>query len=81
VRLPRTPDFVLRFLNAGAQGIHVPRCSTADDLEGGGAVDALSSARQSAPSTTADAPETTPWACPTPPSGPTRPTRSFWSSP
>jgi 2-keto-3-deoxy-L-rhamnonate aldolase RhmA len=33
VRLPRNPDFVLRFLNAGAQGIHVPRCSTADDLK------------------------------------------------
>src|SRR5471030_819813 len=33
VRLPRNPDFVLRFLNAGAQGIHVPRCNTADDLK------------------------------------------------
>jgi 2-keto-3-deoxy-L-rhamnonate aldolase RhmA len=33
VRLPRNPDFVLRFLNAGAQGIHVPRCGSADDLQ------------------------------------------------
>ena len=33
VRLPRNPDEVLRFLNAGAQGIHVPRCSTAQDLK------------------------------------------------
>ena len=33
VRLPRNADFVLRFLNAGAQGIHVPRCGTADDLK------------------------------------------------
>lgn len=33
VRLPRNPDFVLRFLNAGAQGIHVPRCSTPHDLK------------------------------------------------
>ncbi|HEX2829148.1 MAG TPA: aldolase/citrate lyase family protein [Burkholderiales bacterium] len=33
VRLPRNPDFVLRFLNAGAQGIHVPRCSSAADLQ------------------------------------------------
>ena len=32
VRLPRNADFVLRFLNAGAHGIHVPSCSTADDL-------------------------------------------------
>ncbi len=33
VRLPRNADFVLRFLNAGAQGIHVPRCTTPDDLK------------------------------------------------
>jgi len=33
VRLPRNADFILRFLNAGAQGIHVPRCGTADDLK------------------------------------------------
>ena len=33
VRLPRNPDFILRFLNAGAQGIHVPSCRTADDLK------------------------------------------------
>ena len=33
VRLPRDPDNILRFMNAGAQGIHVPRCSTAADLE------------------------------------------------
>ena len=32
VRLPRNPELVLHFLNAGAQGIHVPRCTTADDL-------------------------------------------------
>lgn len=32
VRLPRNPDLVLRFLNAGAQGIHVPRCTTYDDM-------------------------------------------------
>jgi len=32
VRLPRNPDLTLQFLNAGAQGIHVPRCSCADDL-------------------------------------------------
>lgn len=32
VRLPRDPDVILHFLNAGAQGIHVPRCTTADDL-------------------------------------------------
>lgn len=33
VRLPQNPDLILRFLNAGAQGIHVPRCNTAADLE------------------------------------------------
>jgi len=33
VRLPRNPDLVLRFLNAGAQGIHVPRCTTAADMK------------------------------------------------
>ena len=33
VRLPRNPDFVLRFLNAGAQGIHMPRCTTAEDMK------------------------------------------------
>jgi len=33
VRLPRNADFILRFLNAGAQGIHVPRCGSADDLK------------------------------------------------
>ena len=33
VRLPRNPDFVLRFLNAGAQGIHMPRCTTAADMK------------------------------------------------
>ena len=32
VRLPRNPDVILKFMNAGAQGIHVPRCSTAQDL-------------------------------------------------
>ncbi len=29
VRLPRNPDLILHFLNAGAQGIHVPRCTKA----------------------------------------------------
>ena len=33
VRLPRNPDLVLRFLNAGAQGIHVPRCTSAADMK------------------------------------------------
>ena len=33
VRLPRNPDWVLQFLNAGAQGIHVPRCTTAADMK------------------------------------------------
>lgn len=28
VRVPKDPDRVLRLLDAGAQGIHVPRCST-----------------------------------------------------
>lgn len=31
VRLPKDPDRILRCLDAGAQGIHVPRCNTADD--------------------------------------------------
>jgi 4-hydroxy-2-oxoheptanedioate aldolase len=31
VRLPKDPDRILRALDAGAQGIHVPRCSTAED--------------------------------------------------
>lgn len=33
VRLPQNPDLILHFLNAGAQGIHVPRCSTAAELK------------------------------------------------
>jgi 4-hydroxy-2-oxoheptanedioate aldolase len=33
VRVPRSPDLVLKFMNAGAQGIHVPRCSTVQDLQ------------------------------------------------
>jgi 4-hydroxy-2-oxoheptanedioate aldolase len=33
VRVPRNPDLILKFMNAGAQGIHVPRCTTADDLK------------------------------------------------
>ena len=33
VRVSRNPDLILKFMNAGAQGIHVPRCSTAQDLE------------------------------------------------
>ena len=33
VRLPRNPDLILRYMNAGAQGIHVPRCNTAADLQ------------------------------------------------
>jgi 4-hydroxy-2-oxoheptanedioate aldolase len=33
VRLPRNPDLILRYMNAGAQGIHVPRCSSAQDLK------------------------------------------------
>lgn len=32
VRLPQNPDLILHFMNAGAQGIHVPRCSTAEEL-------------------------------------------------
>lgn len=32
VRLPQNPDLILHFLNAGAQGIHVPRCSSAAEL-------------------------------------------------
>ena len=33
VRLARDPDTILKYMNAGAQGIHVPRCSRAADLE------------------------------------------------
>lgn len=33
IRLPRDPDLILKFMNAGAQGIHVPRCTTAEDLK------------------------------------------------
>jgi 2-keto-3-deoxy-L-rhamnonate aldolase RhmA len=33
VRVSRNPDLILKFMNAGAQGIHVPRCNTAADLE------------------------------------------------
>ena len=32
-RLPNDPDLILRVLNAGAQGIHVPRINTAEDAE------------------------------------------------
>ena len=32
VRVARNPDVILKFMNAGAQGIHVPRCTTAQDL-------------------------------------------------
>ena len=32
-RLPNDPDLILRVLDAGAQGIHVPRVNTADDVE------------------------------------------------
>jgi 2-keto-3-deoxy-L-rhamnonate aldolase RhmA len=32
VRVPRDPDRLLRLLDAGAQGVHVPRCSSADDM-------------------------------------------------
>lgn len=33
VRVSRNPDLILKFMNAGAQGIHVPRCTTAHDLK------------------------------------------------
>ncbi|HYC48093.1 MAG TPA: aldolase/citrate lyase family protein [Burkholderiales bacterium] len=33
VRVSRNPDLILKFMNAGAQGIHVPRCTTANDLK------------------------------------------------
>lgn len=32
-RLPNDPDLILRVLDAGAQGIHVPRVNTLDDVE------------------------------------------------
>ncbi|MCC6532370.1 MAG: hypothetical protein IT531_07470 [Burkholderiales bacterium] len=32
VRVARNPDLILKFMNAGAQGIHVPRCTSAQDL-------------------------------------------------
>ncbi len=32
VRLPKDPDQILHFLDAGAQGIHVPRCNSAGDM-------------------------------------------------
>jgi len=32
VRVSRNSDLILKFMNAGAQGIHVPRCTTAQDL-------------------------------------------------
>jgi 4-hydroxy-2-oxoheptanedioate aldolase len=32
VRVSRNPDLILKFMNAGAQGIHVPRCASAQDL-------------------------------------------------
>lgn len=32
VRLPKDPDRILRVLDAGAQGIHVPRCNSAADV-------------------------------------------------
>lgn len=33
VRVARNPDAILKVMNAGAQGIHVPRCSSAHDLQ------------------------------------------------
>jgi len=33
VRLPKNADEILRFLDAGAQGIHVPRCNSAADAQ------------------------------------------------
>ena len=32
VRVPKDADRLLRLLDAGAQGVHVPRCSTVDDM-------------------------------------------------
>jgi 2-keto-3-deoxy-L-rhamnonate aldolase RhmA len=32
VRVPKDPDRLLRVLDAGAQGVHVPRCSTVADM-------------------------------------------------
>lgn len=32
VRVPKDPDRLLRLLDAGAQGVHVPRCSTVADM-------------------------------------------------
>lgn len=32
VRLPKDPDRILHFLDAGAQGIHVPRCNSVGDV-------------------------------------------------
>ena len=32
-RVPNDPDLILRVLDAGAQGIHVPRVNTAEDVE------------------------------------------------
>jgi 2-keto-3-deoxy-L-rhamnonate aldolase RhmA len=33
VRLPKNVDEILRFLDAGAQGIHVPRCNSASEAQ------------------------------------------------
>ena len=33
IRLPKDPDDILRVLDAGAQGIHVPRCNSAADAQ------------------------------------------------
>jgi 2-keto-3-deoxy-L-rhamnonate aldolase RhmA len=32
VRVPKDPDRLLRLLDAGAQGVHVPRCNNAEDM-------------------------------------------------
>ncbi|MCC6533374.1 MAG: siderophore biosynthesis protein SbnG [Burkholderiales bacterium] len=32
VRVPKDPDRLLRLLDAGAQGVHVPRCSSVEDI-------------------------------------------------
>jgi 2-keto-3-deoxy-L-rhamnonate aldolase RhmA len=32
VRVPKDPDRLLRLLDAGAQGVHLPRCSTVADM-------------------------------------------------
>jgi len=33
VRVPKDPDRLLRLMDAGAQGVHVPRCTTAEDMK------------------------------------------------